>query len=471
MLIEKGLLLPDHEALDFAGGIGSWRWNVSQAFSTVAPHPTSTIDPFSDAYILDPYPFHAELRDAGPLVWLEKWGVWAVAGYDQVKAVLTDWTNFCSSGGVGLSNFRTERPWRTPSLLLETDPPDHTRHREVVGRLLSPSTVRRLRDQFEGEAKKLVESLLNAGGFDAIATLAEAYPLKVFGDAVGVMSEGRPHMVAWGNMVFNTMGPRNEHYERSLANSRPVFDWMAAACRRENLSPDGLGAQIYAALDEGIVSEDEAPLHVGSFLSAGVDTTTNAVANVLSCFAQHPDQWRQVRSDPRLARAAFEEGLRFESPFQTFFRTATCATDIAGTRIARDQKVLISIGSANRDPRRWDHADTFDVNRKTAGHLGFGAGIHGCVGQAIARLEVEVLLTELARKVEFIDSCGEPVRLVHNTLRGFGELAHRIARLALRHWEASRTIQRYRMDHRRFLSRLPVRPARASAFTGHLLVG
>lgn len=227
--------------------------------AAVATRPISDIDPFSNAYILDPYPFHEQLREAGPLVWLQKWDVWAVTRYEQVKAVLTDWKNFCSSGGVGLSNFRTERPWRTLSLLLETDPPDHTRHREVVGRLLSPSAVRGLRDQFEREAQKIIESVLNAGPFDAIPVLAEAYPLKAFGDAVGVVPEGRSHLVAWGNMVFNTMGPRNEHYERSLGNSKPVFEWLNAACRRENLSSDGLGAQIYTALDDGIVSERGGP--------------------------------------------------------------------------------------------------------------------------------------------------------------------------------------------------------------------
>jgi cytochrome P450 len=177
---------------------------------------------------------------------------------------------------------------------------------------------------------------------------------------------------------------------------RSILRWMMASFRKE-----------------------EAPLHVGSFLSAGVDTTTNAIANALFCFARHPEQWRQVRNDPTRVRAALEESLRFEAPFQTFFRTATCDIEIAGTRISKDQKMLISVGSANRDPRRWTNADTFDVNRKATGHFGFGAGIHGCVGQAIARLEVDVLLTELAKKVKLIDLCGEPVRLLHNTLRGF----------------------------------------------------
>jgi cytochrome P450 len=378
--------------------------------------PSSDVDPFSDAYLQDPYPFHHELRESGPVVWLNKLNVWAVVRDDEVRSVLTDWHRFCSSGGVGLSNFRTEKPWRALSLLLETDPPHHERHRTVVTRVLSPTAVRQLRQQFAHEAEALVQSLTGIGTFDAVSML------KAFGDAVGLPTEGRRHMVAWGNMIFNTFGPRNKLYEQSFANANVVFDWVNSACRRENLAPDGLGAKIYAGVDEGIVEESEAPLHVGSFISAGVDTTTNALANLLFCFAQNPDQWRVLRADRSLIKPAIEECLRLESPFQTFFRTATEDYETAGILIKSDQKVLVSVGSANRDPRRWANPDCFDIRLNATGHLGFGTGIHGCVGQMIARLEMEILLTELVKRVDAIKLMGAPSPLRHNTLRGFETL-------------------------------------------------
>ena len=394
--------------------------------SEVASAPVvSEIDPFSHEYILNPYPFHQRMRDAGPIIWLEKWGVFAVTRYQQVHSVLSDWRTFCSGGGVGLTDVRRGGSWRTPSLLLETDPPAHTANRAIVGRVLSPAALRALRATFEREAENLVDGLIGKT-IDAATELAEAFPMKVFGDAVGVPAEGRDHLIAYGNIVFNGMGPRNELFERATANGDRVTEWVTAACQRSALSQDGLGAQVYESVDSGVIDERHAALLVRSFLSAGVDTTTYAIGNALFCFASHPRQWDRVRKDPSLIKAAFEEVMRFESPFQTFFRTAAYDTEVAGVRIPKDAKILISLGAANRDPEKWSYPDVFEVGRNTQGHVGFGAGIHGCVGQMIARLEVETLFSALAKRVRRIELVGEPVRQLHNTLRGLESLPLRL---------------------------------------------
>jgi 4-methoxybenzoate monooxygenase (O-demethylating) len=387
--------------------------------------PTSDIDPFAEQYILDPYPFHQEMREGGPVVWLEKWNVFAVARYEQVQTVLADWQTFCSGGGVGLADLRHGGGWRKPSALLETDPPDHTANRAIISRVLSPAVLRDLRSTFEEEAVRFADRALAAGTIEATSELAEAFPMKVFADAVGIRPDGREHLVAYGNMVFNGMGPRNELFERAWVNAEEVIEWVAAACQRKALAEDGLGARIYESADAGVVDEVHAALIVRSFLSAGIDTTTYAIGNALFCFAQNPEQWSRIRSDKALVKPAFEELMRFESPFQTFFRTAASDAEIAGVRIPKDSKIMLSVGAANRDPRKWTDPDTFDIARNTKGHVGFGAGIHGCVGQLIARLEVETLLTALADRVERIELAGEPVRQLHNTLRGFERLPMR----------------------------------------------
>jgi 4-methoxybenzoate monooxygenase (O-demethylating) len=206
-----------------------------------------------------------------------------------------------------------------------------------------------------------------------------------------------------------------------------VRGWIMANCARDRLSSDGLGSQIYAAVDSGELSADEAPMLVRSFLSAGLDTTVDALGNALWCFATFKDQWDKVRERPALMRNAFEESLRYEAAIQVFFRTTAREAELSGVRIGPGQKIAAFMGSANRDPRRWPHPDSFDVERRAVGHLALGAGIHGCVGQTLARLEGEILLGALVRKVRSVELTDEPVRRYNNVLRSFERLPVRVA--------------------------------------------
>jgi hypothetical protein len=389
--------------------------------------PVSTVDPFSHAFLHDPYPYHEELREAGPVVWLEQYGIWTMARHEQVRDALTDWQTYCSSAGVGLSDFRKEPPWRPPSIILEADPPLHTRTRAVLTRMLAPAAIQVLRETFKREAEALIARLVEKREFDGVADLAEAYPLKVFPDAVGISEEGRENLLPYGTMVFNSFGPRNDLFNKAMANAGPVRDWIMSKCSRAALAPNRLGIQIFQAVDAGELSEEEAGMLVRSFLSAGIDTTVYGLGNALYCLARYPEQWTILRNNPNLIRGAFEEVLRFEAPVQTFFRTTARSVDVGDVRLGGGEKVLLFLAAANRDPRRWDRPDTFDVSRRAAGHMTFGTGIHGCVGQAIARLETEAILTALASRVVSFELTGEPQRRLNNTLRGFDTLPLRVA--------------------------------------------
>jgi cytochrome P450 len=385
-------------------------------------------DPFDPGVLVEPYAFHRRMRDAGPVVFLERYGVYAMARHAEVAHAMTDWETFSSAAGVGLADFRKEPPWRPPSLLLEADPPSHTAVRKPVLHIMTPKTTQRLRPAFEAAAEELAEGLVARGEFDAVADLAEVYPIRVFADAVGLPEDGRHHLLRYAAMVFNAFGPRNALFDAAFADAAPVSQWITAACRREALAPGGLGADIWAAVDRGEITEEQAPLLVRSLLAAGLDTTIYGLGNALYCLAANPQQYDRLHADPDgLARAAFEEALRCESPVQTFFRTTTRPVDVGGTVIPGDAKVLMFIGSANRDPRRWgDDADRYDIGRRAAGHVAFGAGIHVCVGQFISRLEGELLLGALARRAGRLEPAGDPVRKPNNTLKGFARLPLRV---------------------------------------------
>jgi 4-methoxybenzoate monooxygenase (O-demethylating) len=389
--------------------------------------PSTDIDPFTPERILDPYAWHAELRDLGPMVWLNKYSCYFAPRYAEAFAIAGDPLTFCSSAGVGYTNFRKGKPWRPPSLLLEADPPDHTRRRAIVGRILSAPNLRGFRAGFEVEANKLIDKLLDKGEVEAVSEAAQAYVLKVFPDAVGIGPDNRFNLVKYGAMVFNAFGPQNEIFDQSACDLEEVGPWIMKGCLRENLEPGKLGDQVYQAVAGGQITEEEAPILVRSFLSAGVDTTIDAVGNAMWCFAMHPAEWAKVKANPGIVKTAFEEVLRYESPFQSFFRTTTRDVEIAGVTIPDNEKVMLNTASANRDPRKWDRADVFDVSRDVRGHVGLGYGIHACIGQMISRLENEVLLTELAKRNVNFEVTGATQYKVHNTLRGFASLPMRFS--------------------------------------------
>lgn len=384
--------------------------------------PTSDIDPFCAEFFEDPFPAHEALREAGPVVRMTRYGIHAVARYAEVHTVLTDWQRFCSSRGVGLTDFAKEPAWRPKSLVLETDPPLHDRTRKVLNRVLSAAVIRDLRERFAADAEALIDELVERGSFDAVTDLAEAYPLAVFPDAMGMSRDNRRYLLPYGNMVFNSFGPRNEFFETAIADAEPVLAWLQAQMQRHSFAPGSFGAVIHEAADTGELTPEETPIVARSLLTAGVDTTVSGIGAAVYCLARFPGEFQKLRTDPSLARAAFEEAVRYETPVQTFLRTTTEAVELGGTPIGEGEKVLMFLGAANRDPRQWERPDDYDITRKTIGHVGFGSGIHQCVGQLLARLEGECILSSLARKVASVEIAGPAQRRYNNTLRGLASL-------------------------------------------------
>ena len=384
--------------------------------------PSTDFDPYTNEVLDDPYPHYEMLRELGAVFYLNKYKAYGIARHTEIDHVLRDPVTFCSSAGVGLANFHTTKPWRKPSIILEVDPPMHARTRKVMGGLLSPASINKLRTMFEREADELLDRVLAKSRFDAVSDLCEAYPLRVFADAVGIPREGREkYLLAYGDMVFNAFGPVNDRFKVCLAKAQEgSIDWISEVCKRGNLTPDGLGMQLYKAADDGLLEPEEAPMLVRTVLSAGLDTTVFTLCNAILSFSRFPDQWALLHANPALSRQALEEVLRYESTFHSFYRTTTKEVEVAGVRMPPEQKVLVVIGSANRDPRRWgDTANKFDISRKASGNLAFGTGIHGCAGQMIARLEGEVVLAALAKRIKKINLEGTPVIHYNNSVRGY----------------------------------------------------
>jgi cytochrome P450 len=388
--------------------------------------PASDVDPFAVESLADPLPTDRRLREAGPLVWLTGYGLWATGRHAIVDRIFRDPETFESSAGTGLTNIKLQENWRRPSLILEADPPEHGRFRKVLAAALSQRVVRGLRTEFAERADALVEDVVARGEFDAAKDVAEAFPLAALPDALGLAPEGREHLLAYANLNFQAMGPRNALYQEAVAGSDAAVEYVTWQMRRENLDESKLAGRIFAAADNGDISVDDACMLIRTFLSAGLDTTILGIGIALKALAEEPAAWSALRADPALARKVFDEALRWYSPSPFIGRTTTRPVEIEGTLIGAQQKVLLLVGAANRDPRRWERPDRFDITRGTSGHLAFGTGLHGCVGQMMARMEAEVILSAVARRVTSLDIVGPPVPKLSNWLRGYDSLPARI---------------------------------------------
>ena len=403
--------------------------NLIAGHRPAAAHPDLPdwdVDPYDEAILRDPHAYYAELRDRGPVVRLTRYGALAIGRFEETRAVFSDHARFLSSRGVGLDDFSLSKPWRPPSIILEVDPPEHGRARTVMARALSPKVVKTLQEGFRAAAAALTDRLLARGRIEAVADLAEAFPTEVFPRALGMTDPDRRRLIDYGAMVFNSIGPDNALRRQAGARIPDIVPWINAACARDKLQKGGMGEIVYQAADAGEITQEEAGLLIRSFLSAGVDTTVTGIGNLLWCLSQSPDQWEALRADPSLIRPAFEEALRLTSPVHTFCRTAGQDTEIAGIPVAEGTKVLCVLGAANLDPRKWEDPEAFRVDRRPSGHLAFGTGVHGCVGQLIARAESEAMLSALVAGVARIEPDGEAVWRPNNAMRALDRLPLRL---------------------------------------------
>ena len=402
--------------------------NVSDVWMAHGRPVELDVDLFDEAVLASPRHTHDAIREAGPVVWLPSREVWATGRDAEIREVLTDPVRFSSAAGVGLTNIRHEGTWQKPSVILEVDPPEHTVTRRVLNRVLSPSAMRALRDDFQLAADRLVDELIEQTDFDAITDLAFRFPFTVLPDAVGLAVEGRDHLVTYSTMYFNARVPASRLAIDSAAAAETAgsLPWIREQCRRDRLADGKFGAQIYAAVDSGEIDEDTAGTLVRTFLGGGIDTTVLVLGSLLHALATDPAQWAMLRADRSLIRPAFDEALRVAPAAPMIGRTTTRTTELGGVTIGADQKVLCIVAAANRDPRRWERPDEFDLRRVTAGQLGFGLGPHFCVGHATARLEADCLLSAFLERVATIEPTGEPVPALNNWLLGYQHLPMRL---------------------------------------------
>lgn len=380
--------------------------------------PQCDVDLFDDDVLRDPYPVYAEMRRLGPVVWLPRNGSFAVARYAEVREVLNDHERFVSGRGVG---FNEEFNQVRASSIIASDPPRHDVLRSVLAERLGPRALKDVEKIIRPRASELVAEVAQRESFDAVKDFAEIFPVQVVGQLIGLPEDNRSHLLRWANGAFNAFGPPGERTSAGLEAIAEQFEYIRTVATRERLTPGSMGAALYEAADAGVLSEEDCLPLLSAYLTAGMDTTVNALAAMIHLLGTHSAQWHELRDTPALAPAVVNEVLRIESPAQLFSRVTATRVNLSGVAIDEGQRVAVIYASANRDERQYPDPDRFDIRRNPAGHLTFGSGLHVCAGQTLAKIELRAVLDALISQIETIIA-GEPVRKINNVLRGLSSL-------------------------------------------------
>jgi cytochrome P450 len=355
------------------------------------------VDLWSDANLRDPFPIYAELRALAPVVRLVRHDAYAVTRYAEIRHLLQEWESFTSAKGVGMSELTNARAGRG---VISSDPPIHTPRRRVLNSQLLPAPLKPHEEFIRSRATEYALPAVDRRDVEVVAEFAVPFTVSLVCDLVGLPEEGRDRLLPWARLGFDSWGPSGPRAEAAAAGYHSLVDYSNTVSVPEHLEPGRWGAGIYDAVARGELEPDAIHGVVFAYLQAGMDTTVHAISAALYLFGQNPDQWDRVRRDPDLIPSAINEVLRYHSPIQRYTRVATHDTELGGVGIPADSRVVALIGSGNRDERRFDDPDRFDVTRNPTDHLAFGRGIHHCVGAGLARLELSALLTRLAERVE-----------------------------------------------------------------------
>lgn len=375
--------------------------------------PVCDIDFYGATTIADPVAAYSQMLSLGPVVWLSKNNMYAICGHAEVVSSLRNHQTFRSGRGVSVDDAVNKI---LIGSTLNSDPPQHDVTRKITFAPLSPKQIRNVRDRIDTQAQQLAEEMVAKKRFDAAAELAPHLPLTIVRDLVGLGDYGKDNMLEWGAATFELMGDPGERRAAAVANLKNMRSFLEDPATLDNLSADGWARRATRLGIESGMNPDRAAELMRDYIPPSLDTTISAIGYGMMLFARHPDQWSKMRDNRELVKNAIEEIVRLNTPIRAFTRYVDEETEVAGTRFEKGSRVLVVFGAANRDPLKFPRPNEFDIERKTIGHVGFGQGVHACLGMNLARLEMDCLFNALADRVLRFELSGPVVSGVNSTI-------------------------------------------------------
>jgi len=389
-------------------------------------------DPADPAFIADPYPVLNDIREATPIFWNERTGQWTLTRFSDVFETLRDrrlgrsYSHLYSHAQVGRPEpdprwaaFLQHERWS----LLCLEPPDHTRIRRLVAKVFTPKAVTAMRPAIERFADELLDVCREKGTFELLRDYAQPYSVAVICSMLGVPRADTQLLLDWSHAIVKMYELSTTDEVREAANTAAAeyIDYTKALIAEKRHTPDGLlVSELVAVEDEGDrLTDDEIVSTTMVLLEAGHEATVNTLGNGMRAILRHPGEWQRVVGGEVPARVAVEEMLRWDAPLHLFERwILEDGVEIAGQPMQVGQEVAMLFGAAQRDPRRFDDPDRFDIGRGDLAHIGFGGGIHFCVGAPLARQEIEVSVAGLAARFPNLQQVVEPTYEPNFVIRG-----------------------------------------------------
>jgi cytochrome P450 len=375
--------------------------------------PTTAVefDPFSPEFFDDPTEVYRRLRDEAPVYHSERYGFYALSRYDDVVAAHRDWRAFSSTHGVDLSSLRQDPEIvRALEMIIMMDPPEHDRFRALVSRVFTPRAMTALEPMIREVIAGVLDEAIAPGSFDAVADFSALFPVEIISRMLGVPAGERQQIRHW----------LDESLHREPGDPDPTPEGVAAMLhmavyfqeltqeKRRHPADDMLTRLTQVTVDRGdgtdtSLTDRELSGFAVLIGGAGAETVTKLVGNAVVLFDQHPNQWQRVVATPELLPRAIEEILRLQPPSQYQGRFSLQEREFEGGTIPAGFPVLLLTGAATRDPRAFDHADELDIDRPPSIPIGFGHGIHSCLGAALARMESRIALEEIAARCDRLE--------------------------------------------------------------------
>jgi cytochrome P450 len=389
-------------------------------------------DPWDPAFVADPYPALAGLREQAPVLFDERTNQWLVSRHADVNALLRD-----RRLGRSYRHVATHEEWGREAppadqapfrdlldlQLIDMEPPDHTRLRRLVTKAFTPHTVEGLRPRIEAIVAGVMDSVRELGEFDLIADLLELVPVTVIAELLGIPEADRHLLRPWSadmTLMFE-LNPSPEMQRRATDASAAFESYLRDLLRSRRGRPgDDLLSDLAAVVEAGgdRLTVDELIGTAVLLLNAGHEASVNGAANSWYALFRHPDALAELRADPGLVPTAIEELLRFDTPAPMFERWVLEDVEVHGTWIPRGQEVALQFAAANRDPAVFDRADDIVLDRSPNPYLSFGAGIHYCLGAPLAKAEFDILFRHMLETLPRLELVEEPRWKPRFVLRG-----------------------------------------------------